>query len=549
MSMIERAVVGVVYETDAASVRRVGQDFARSIGSFGASAAVAVGGAALAVAGALGGATLAAAQYGDEIAKMSRELGMSVEALTSLRYASDRSGVSSQQLGAGLAAVRSRLAGVARGSAEAAAAYADYGVEVHAADGSLRTAADMLPAIADALAAIPDEGDRAAAAARMLGESSGRLAVMLGAGSGALEDLQIRAHEVGAVMSTEAAEAAEALVDSMTDLRAVTGAMVRTITDALTPGLTATIRHMTEWLSASDGIARAGLDRVAVGLAAAMSMLQTPVGRVAAGTLALAAAIGGASQAGSLLAALGPAGKALAVMGGAMMAMAKVAALPLAIIGGVVLVLDDLYVAAMGGDSAVLRLAESLGIGAEAASVITGAFRLFLVGLDNWIVIGGEVLQLQLDAAANFAAMGSAVVDMAAIAFPPLAQLRDLIASIMGGMGAGLAGGLGALGGGLNALADSASLRSLAVDDTPIAGTAAGAFAASAQSRAVSDFGALSTATTMGATAAGQSGQGVDISVDLGGLTVGASLADAAQQAADAVRAAIMAQADAAGVY
>lgn len=538
--MIERAVVGVVYQTDQASVAKVGQEFAASVQGFGVKAASAISAGAFAAAGALGAMTLAAAQQGDAAAKMARELGISVEAYTALTFAADRSGVSQSQLETGLRGVTARLAAASQGSAEAARAFEDYGVAIRDESGALRTAADLLPSIADALAAIPDPGERSAAAVRLMGESGGRMAVLLGGGAEALDELTAAAQRNGAVLSAESTENSEALVDAMTDLRAVVGGLARVLTDAMTPGLTVLVEQLTAWLSASEGIARQGLDRVARGISLAMDALATDAGKAVAAVAGLATVVGGAGQVGSLVGSLGPLGSALTGVAGSLATMGKAVALPALVIVGLALALEDLYVAATGGDAAIIRLADAFGVGAEAASILGGAFRFLSVGFDNWMFLAGEGIALTYDLGVAFLAAADSGLEMAARLFPPLERLRDLIQWLLGAAGGGIRGALGAIGAGLNAAADQGSFRTASTEGLEMTGL--GALVASAQQRAATGEGNLSAIAPL--QAAGAQGVAQGISVSIGAVT-GSSLAEAAAAAGRAVTDAVLAQAGA----
>lgn len=548
--MLERAVVGVVYQTDTASIQRVGKDFAGALSSLGKQASSLASGAIAAAAG-IGAATLAYARQSDEAIKAARAVGLTVESYTALQFAAQRSGVSQSVLDTSIRAVQARLASVAQGSAEAAAAFDAYGVAVRNADGSLRTASDLVPDIADALAAIPDEGERAAAAVRLLGEQGGRMTGLLGGGAAALAQLTDEARLNGAVITTQSAEAAERLVDTWTDLTAVLGGFGRLLADAVTPGLADLLADLTAWLRASEGIARQGLDRVARGLGAALDFLNTPLGRVVGGVTALAGVIGAAGKAGTLLGALGPLGSALSGVGASLLGVAKVAALPLAIVAGVVLVLEDLYVAATGGDAAIIRLAEAFGVGAEVAQVLNGVLRLGVVAVDAWTTAAGELVTLLYEGTTAAASWGAALLDAAAVAFPPLRRLADLLGGIASLLGGGIKGFLGNAAAGAQILAGAAEASQAQGFANAGGGTAFGALLGSAAQREATgsgDFGALAASALGPTAAAAQAGAmgAQQVQVSIGSLTATDPRA-LAQAAADAVQAQVLAAAEQVG--
>lgn len=484
-------------------------------------ATMALSAALTAGAGALFGATLANAQAGDQAAKTARAVGLTVEEYTALAYAADRSGVSQEQLGAGLNAVQARLAAVSTGSAEAAAVFERYGVSVRDANGDLRNAADLLPDIADAIAGMGSEGDRAAARVALLGEAGGQLATLMAGGAAGIEELTEAARLNGAVLSTESAEASEALVDSMTDLRGILGGLVRIITDAVTPGLTDLVRDLGEWLRASEGIARVGLERTAEAIAVAMDALNTPAGKVAGTLVAIA---GSAELAKVALATLGKTmGVAIAIPSAPV--IAAIAGVTAAI-GGSLLIIEDLVTFASGGDSVIRRFFDAFGIGAEMAAIANAQWRIgtglasALVGVVGELA-GGLVYMggVAMDA-------GAVLAEMAMTALPPLRMLADLISFVVSNLGGLAKAGLGELGARMGASAD-------ALEGGGGGSGSLAALASSGAGMAAQDFGALTSAATSIGAAGGQAA-GAQVAVTIGSIT-GIDPAAAAQAAADEV--------------
>ncbi len=180
-----------------------------------------------AVSGALVYAGQRALAHADEMGKAARAAGLAVEQYSALAYAADRAGVSQQQLAASFRAFNRALAEAQRGEGQAGL-FRALGVSLEG------DAIDVLKRVADALARVPDGAQRAEAAMRLFGRAGTELLPMLEGGAAEIEAMMSRAAELGVVISSETAAAAERFRDVMDDLGArIRGAMVETLGDAL----------------------------------------------------------------------------------------------------------------------------------------------------------------------------------------------------------------------------------------------------------------------------------------------------------------------------
>jgi hypothetical protein len=165
----------------------------------------------------------------------------------------------------------------------------------------------------------------------------------------------------------------------------------------LIPKITPLVEQLVEFLSASDGIVRVGIEKTVGVLGVALDFLVTPAGKATAGIVALVAAIGAGTaiaSAGSLLAACGPAGAAVVALGAELAAIAIPAAIVAVAIGLVVLAIDELSTAADGGKSIIGKFAEKLGIGAEVAEILKNEFESFNVALEITKNLFEEIINL-----------------------------------------------------------------------------------------------------------------------------------------------------------
>lgn len=191
-------------------LRRSGQQLLK----FGKVAVVA--GAAMAAA-AVAGAAVAVRQYikmGDELDKMSKRTGVSVEALSELKQAAILSGASGEQLEKGFAGLSRSLFDAGRGSKEAEDALKAAGVTLKELQGL--SPEDQMTRIAEGLKGITDESTRGAVAQRIFGRAGRQLLPMLREGAAGMDDLRKQARDAGLTMSTEAAAGAARLLDAFT---------------------------------------------------------------------------------------------------------------------------------------------------------------------------------------------------------------------------------------------------------------------------------------------------------------------------------------------
>lgn len=360
--VVDRLVVAVTYAYDQIAASEIARDFQGLIGL------------ATGVAGALVGITVASAHAGDEAIKHARSVNLEVEAYTELAYAADMAGVSQEQLGAGLNVVTRQLFAATHGGKEAQKVFSTLGLDPRQFEDS----ADALPHIADALNAITDEGERAGLELQLFGRSGGELRSFLVGGSADMERMGDRAHALGVTISEVDALASEHLMDSLSDLGSVATGLARNIGFGLVPPMTRVVDGALDWYLANSKIIDQQMDRVVGGLARGLDLLNTPMGRVVAGGVAVAGAWGAFGAVRSLGAAASAASPlAGALLGQAAGAWAVVrAGGPLALVlAGTAGVLDDVYAAARGDDSILLRLGRTMGAEGEmqkAAGSFTG---------------------------------------------------------------------------------------------------------------------------------------------------------------------------------
>lgn len=187
--------------------------------SFGASVAI-IGAKIAAVGGIVTGlfrtASSSAATMGTELITMSERTGLSVEALSELKYATSEAGTSMSALETSLGRLGKTMLGAIQGNRDARQAFANIGLSVEELQGMRPE--QQFETIANRLSMINDPALRAAAAIEIFGSSGADLLPLLNKGSAGIDALRKKARDLGLTMSGEDAAAAKAYGDGIRSL-------------------------------------------------------------------------------------------------------------------------------------------------------------------------------------------------------------------------------------------------------------------------------------------------------------------------------------------
>ncbi|MDD3027322.1 MAG: hypothetical protein PHI41_04640 [Erysipelotrichaceae bacterium] len=211
----------------------------KGIGVAMGAALAAIGTAAVSAGKALVDMTVEAAAYADEMITQSSVTGMSVESLQAYSYAADLVDVSLDTLTGSMAKNVKSMASAADGSAKYADAYAQLGVSVTNADGTLRDSEEVYWEVIDALGNVSNETERDALAMQLFGKSAQELNPLIAQGSEGIAALTDEAHRMGAVLSEESIAKLGAFDDSVQRLKQGSGAAKRVMGTVLLPQLQA----------------------------------------------------------------------------------------------------------------------------------------------------------------------------------------------------------------------------------------------------------------------------------------------------------------------
>jgi hypothetical protein len=210
------------------------KSFGASIGAIGAAAGVAFGGIAVA----LGAAVRGALTEADKLGKMAQSVGVPVEELSRLKHAADLSDVSLEALGKSMGKLSRNMVEVAGGAQnDVTQAFNALGISVRNTDGTLKSSSQVMTEVAGKFAQYEDGAAKTALAIQLFGRAGADLIPLLNSGATGLRDMMAEADQLGIVIDTRTAKAAENFNDNLTRLGRVKDGIITKITAQLAPAL------------------------------------------------------------------------------------------------------------------------------------------------------------------------------------------------------------------------------------------------------------------------------------------------------------------------
>ena len=173
----------------------------------------------------------------DTLAKLSRSSGLSVESLSALTHAAELSGISQETLAARMTNLNRRAKEAARGVKSYRQAFDSLGITLTDSQGRLRSTEDLLMDIADGFSKMKDGAMKAALATDIFSNQGVAMIPFLNEGREGLERLKAEAEELGVVIDTKTALAAERFNDSLEKMQKSMKGVVVAATTELLPAL------------------------------------------------------------------------------------------------------------------------------------------------------------------------------------------------------------------------------------------------------------------------------------------------------------------------
>ena len=210
-----------------------------------------------AAAAAVKGSIASTVEYASGVDDMAQSLGFAGEELSNFRtqlqeyrYAAQLSGASAEQMDSALGMLNRNLANAAAGKNEKLSELLKYlGISLKDANGHMRNAADLMPELADAMAAQTNSTQKAYIATTAFGRAGQALIPLLQSGSDNLADLAAEARRYGAVMGPEQIEQAAAMGDSFDHMGYAVQGLKNSIGSELIPVVKPLLDDMSLWIA------------------------------------------------------------------------------------------------------------------------------------------------------------------------------------------------------------------------------------------------------------------------------------------------------------
>jgi hypothetical protein len=197
----------------------------------------AIAGGAIAVATGLTAMVKSAIDSADAIRDLSIRTGVSTETLSAFGYAASQTGTDIDTLAKGMKVLAKNVADSLNPTSEQSKVFKALGIEVKDAQGNLRDIGDLIPEIADRFKVMEDGTTKAALAQALFGRAGLELTEFLNQGSSGLAEFTDRARELGIVLDSDTAAAADSFNDTLGDLKAVTQGYALALAKELLPDL------------------------------------------------------------------------------------------------------------------------------------------------------------------------------------------------------------------------------------------------------------------------------------------------------------------------
>lgn len=191
------------------------------------------------------------AKAGDEIAKTSRLIGISAEALQEYRFAADRQGVSNETLTKSLQILNRSIGDVQLGQGTLTTILNRSNPALLNQLKSVEDNAEAFDMIVDAISKLPNKLQQTAFAQAAFGRSGVDMLKLLEAGPEGMAKLREEARKYGGIMSSEAAVASEKFVDAQTNMNFAMRGLSMTLGTELMPTVQGYIENLTTWVVAN----------------------------------------------------------------------------------------------------------------------------------------------------------------------------------------------------------------------------------------------------------------------------------------------------------
>jgi len=237
------------------------------------------------------GAAKAFSSMGDQVAKMAKRTGLSVETLSELRFVASQTGTEFESLEMAFRKMQRSMYDAGRELSTAVDALEDLGLKFEDLDGL--SPERQFKLLADRISQVEDPTTKAAIAMSLFGRTGTNLLPMFAQGAKGIEALQKEARRLGLTMSSTDTKAAEEFTDALDALWKVVKMGIFRVGAALAPVLKQLVKTITDVAMEIGAWIQANRELIVMVLKVAAAVLAGQAARIGAqGTFVAANVLG-----------------------------------------------------------------------------------------------------------------------------------------------------------------------------------------------------------------------------------------------------------------
>jgi len=182
-------------------------------------------------------------EMGDAINKMSARTGATVEWLSAMGYAAERSGATIELLEQAIRRLNKAVSEAQSGKKTPLEAFSKLNINPNSPAFKNAGVGAQFELVAKRLNALKSQADKTRVAMELFGKSGTMLLPMLGS----IDELKKKAQELGIIMTKEQADSAAALLDAWTNVKAQLSIVFASLGQALAPALMQIAQMLSRW--------------------------------------------------------------------------------------------------------------------------------------------------------------------------------------------------------------------------------------------------------------------------------------------------------------
>lgn len=188
-------------------------------------------------------------EYGSAYQDLSDQTQINAERLQEWAYSAKLAGVEQQDLASGVKDFSKNIGLAMNGTGRALPILKAMGLRLRDSAGNFKSTADLLPEVADKIAAIKNPAMQAAVASRLFGGAGIQMLPFLKQGSAGIKAMGDQARKLGIIMSNEAVGAADDFGDKLDTFKMRLGGVRNQIVAAMLPALSKLLDRLGEFLT------------------------------------------------------------------------------------------------------------------------------------------------------------------------------------------------------------------------------------------------------------------------------------------------------------